>query len=69
MKCQLCGENEANVQVKQVVDGQVREVTVCQACAAQNGLNIETSVPMLTDFLFGLGTTGGERTAEQDVWI
>ena len=66
MKCQLCGENEANVQVKQVVDGEMREITVCQDCAAKNGLNIESPIPMLTDFLFGLGEKGEQKPPEED---
>jgi len=55
MKCQLCHQNDANLQVKQVIDGEVREIAVCGECAAKSGLNPQASVPMLTDFLFGIG--------------
>ena len=54
MECQICQQREATVHIKQVQDGNAREVHVCAECAAQHGL--EGVSPMeLTDFLFGVG--------------
>jgi protein arginine kinase activator len=56
MECQVCQQREATVHIKQVQDGNAREVHVCAECAAQHGL--EGISPMdLTDFLFGVGAT------------
>lgn len=65
MKCQLCHKNEANLQVKQVIDGNVREVAVCRECAAKSGLK-EASIPMLTDFLFGIGMKPQAQRVDED---
>ena len=66
MKCQFCHKNEANLQVKQVIDGEVCEVAVCQDCAAKGGLNVQTPIPMLTDFLFGVGMKPQPEPINQD---
>jgi protein arginine kinase activator len=65
MKCQLCNQNEANLQVKQVINGDVREIAVCRECAAKSGLK-ESSVPMLTDFLFGIGMKPQAQPLDED---
>jgi len=53
MKCQVCQQAEAVVHVKQAVNGQAREMHLCRACAARNGLDVQA--PMgIADFLFGL---------------
>ena len=54
MKCEICQQNEAAVHFKQVVSGSVRELHVCQECAAENGFDVQSPMA-LTDFLFGLG--------------
>lgn len=54
MKCEICQENEAAVHFKQVVNGSVRELHVCQVCASENGFDVQSPMA-LTDFLFGLG--------------
>lgn len=52
MLCEICNENEANVHIKQVIDGVARELHVCEECAAES--NLAGSTPSsLTDFLFG----------------
>jgi protein arginine kinase activator len=55
MDCELCGHNEARVHVKQVIDGEVRELMVCEKCAAKSTLKGGCPLPVLTDFLFGVG--------------
>jgi protein arginine kinase activator len=41
-KCDECGEREVVVRVTHVVDGEAREVKLCEQCAAERG--IQTSV-------------------------
>lgn len=54
MKCQICDENEASVHFKQIVNGESRELFVCEDCAAENGFDVHSPMSM-TDFLFGMG--------------
>ena len=65
MKCQICHNNEANLQVKQVINGEVREIAVCSECAAKSGVN-DSTVPMLTDFLFGIGMKPQPQPVDSD---
>jgi len=65
MKCQICQQNEANLQVKQVISGDVREIAVCGECAAKSGVK-EASIPMLTDFLFGIGMKPQPQPVDED---
>ena len=53
MQCEFCQQQEATVFYKQACNGQVRQVHVCAACAAKNGISVETPT-LLTDFLFGV---------------
>ncbi len=51
MKCQFCQNNKASVDVKQVINGVVKEFSVCSSCAEKAGINSPLSI---TDFLFGM---------------
>jgi len=51
-KCALCSVNAADLIVKQVVDGAVRELAVCKACAGKQGIQSPLSV---ADFLSTMG--------------
>lgn len=53
MLCELCQNNLATVHLKQVVNGEVRELHACEECAEREGLELQSE--SLTDFLFGLG--------------
>lgn len=53
MPCQICGQNPATFHFKQVLNGEVKEIYVCEACSEQEGFEFESD--SLTDFLFGLG--------------
>lgn len=50
MKCQHCGKNEANVHLRQNINGQVTEHALCSQCAEQMGVG-----GMFADF----GSFGG----------
>jgi len=62
MKCEVCKTRDASVHLKQVVNGDVREMHVCQECAAKSGFDVQSPMA-LTDFLFGLTST--ESTPEE----
>jgi protein arginine kinase activator len=66
MKCALCNENEATVQIKEIVDGSLKEMYVCEACATKKGVNAGSQTS-LTDFLFAVGSRGGGREDEDRV--
>ena len=55
MLCELCKAKPATVHFKQVCDGTVREMYICEACAAQKGFDAKAPQG-LTDFLFGFGS-------------
>lgn len=40
MKCQSCGENEANVKYTQIINGNKEEVFLCDRCASQMKLDM-----------------------------
>lgn len=52
MQCEICSQNEAVVHFKHVMDGEVRELNICEACAAKNGLSIQPP-DLISDFLMG----------------
>ena len=53
MLCDHCGENEAVIHLTQIVDNQMGTFHLCEACAAEKGLEPEPGVGNfpLTDFL------------------
>jgi protein arginine kinase activator len=53
MKCDVCGQNEASIGVKQASKGEVRELHLCQDCAKAQGIELPSPLG-LTDFLFGM---------------
>jgi protein arginine kinase activator len=62
MKCEICESNEASVHFKQVCNGQIREMYVCEECAAENGFDLQSPLSM-PDFLFGAGLQEEKRSA------
>ena len=38
MLCQNCGKNEANVRYTQIVNGNKKEMVLCQECAEKMGI-------------------------------
>ena len=65
MKCSSCGDREGVVSLTQIVEGDVRTVSLCAKCAAEKG--IETGVGIadtpLGGFLAALGEAGGPDQA------
>lgn len=50
---------------KQVCNGQIREMYVCEECAAENGFDLQSPLSM-PDFLFGAGLQEDKRAASSD---
>lgn len=63
MMCELCGDNEASVHLTQAVNDQVRDMHLCQECAAKSGLNIQGSMA-LADVLLGVGLPKASDTRQ-----
>ncbi len=57
MLCDHCGENEAVIHLTQIVDNQMGTFHLCEACAAEKGLEPDPEIPNfpLTDFLAQMG--------------
>ena len=64
--CDQCGEREVAVRVTHVVDGEAREVKLCDRCAAERGIQTSSSVAQtpLGGFLHALWKTSDAGPAE-----
>ncbi len=49
----MCGEKEANIHLTQMVNDDVKNLHLCEACAAASGLDVNSPMS-LTDVLLGL---------------
>ncbi len=58
MLCESCQQHEATIHVTQVIGGDSRELHLCEDCAEETGLNVQ-SVMSLPEILFGMA--GGEE--------
>ncbi len=54
MLCESCKENEATVHLTQVIDGAIKKLHLCEACAAKSGIDIQGPLS-ITDILLGMG--------------
>lgn len=57
MLCECCRNNEATIHLTQMVDSQSRELHLCEGCAEESGMNVQ-SVMSIPEILFGLGAPG-----------
>ena len=57
MMCERCGKREANVYIKNVINGSVQEMHLCAECAKEQGLIHETVNPFqeMHDFFSDFG--------------
>ena len=68
MQCQECGQNEAVVHLTQIVDNDVTTRHLCEACAAEKGIESGAGLPQGTvgDFLSTMGKgVGGDTQREK----
>ena len=56
MLCQICGEREATFHLKEIVEGELRSLHVCEVCAKRKGLNESSFLPTfsLSNLIAGL---------------
>ncbi|MDZ4199758.1 MAG: UvrB/UvrC motif-containing protein [Kiritimatiellia bacterium] len=53
MKCEICQEEDATVHLTQVLDGSVKKLHLCETCAAESGVDIQSPVS-IADLFVGL---------------
>ena len=69
MQCDLCKQHQATVHLTEIVDEQMSELHLCEACANQKGAQMESHFG-LADLLAGLadfGKPGSAAPEEGDV--
>lgn len=49
MKCQNCGNNEANVKYTEIINGQKKQYILCEECAEKLGINQKLNFNMKVD--------------------
>lgn len=54
MLCESCSQNEATMHLTQVIDGVVKKLHLCEACASNSGFDVQNPVS-ITDMLLGMG--------------
>jgi protein arginine kinase activator len=59
MLCERCNEKEATVHLTQVIEGAVKKLHLCEACAKESGFDMQGSVS-ITDVLLGMGHNQGD---------
>ncbi|MFA5164788.1 MAG: UvrB/UvrC motif-containing protein [Candidatus Omnitrophota bacterium] len=53
MLCQVCGKNDATVEFTEIVNDEVKQLQLCDACAKKKGIEMEQHFS-IADFLAGL---------------
>lgn len=61
MRCENCGEREAEIHLTQIVDEEMSTVHLCPSCAAEQGVGAQlpSQSGPLTDFLAQISEGGG----------
>jgi len=60
MLCDSCHQCEASIHVSQVINGNSRELHLCEECAEESGLNVH-NVMSIPEILFGMA--GGDEAS------
>lgn len=58
MKCDVCQSEPATVHLTQVLEGSVKKLHLCEACAAESGVDVHSPVS-IADLFLGLNKTQG----------
>ncbi|MBT8042375.1 MAG: excinuclease ABC subunit B [Kiritimatiellales bacterium] len=64
MKCECCQKAEATIHLTQVLDGEVKKLNLCQTCAQENGIDLNSPIS-ITDVLLGLGNQQGTEQSKE----
>jgi len=67
MVCQICGKNEATVEFTEIVNEEVKQLHLCDACAKEKGIEMEQNFS-IADLLAGMSDLG-IKSHEDDVQI
>jgi protein arginine kinase activator len=54
MICECCQKKDATIHLTQVIDGNVKKLNLCQDCAQDSGIDLNSPIS-ITDVLLGLG--------------
>ncbi len=65
MKCECCNEVEATIHLTQVIDGEIKKLNLCQICAQNNGIDLNSPIS-ITDVLLGLGNQNNKDVPSAD---
>ncbi len=65
MLCESCGETDATVHLTQITDGAVKKLHLCQSCAEESGLTIQSAMS-IPEMMFGLGGASESASAGED---
>jgi protein arginine kinase activator len=70
MLCDNCKERDAVVQVTQVTDPPVRQLNLCEKCAAERGIETQLTMPKqpLTDFILAVQGQKQLAAGATDTW-
>ena len=64
MVCELCKQSQATVHLTEIINDQMSELHLCEACANQKGAQVESHFG-LADLLSGLADYGKESEPEE----
>ena len=59
MLCERCGRNQANTYLKQIINGSVKEIHLCEECAEQLGYNMLSNLNPFEDMGINVGNLLG----------
>ena len=65
MVCDACKQSQATVHLTEIIDDQMTELHLCEACANQKGAQVESHFG-LADLLSGLAEMGKAPEAEEE---
>ena len=68
MVCEACKQQQATVHLTEIVNGQMSELHLCEACANQKGAQVESHFG-LSDLLVGLADVGKPQEGERDTIV
>lgn len=68
MVCEACKQQQATVHLTEIVNGQMSELHLCEACANQKGAQVESHFG-LADMLVGLADVGKSQDTERETAV
>jgi len=69
MLCQICGKSEATFHFKEVVNGKMRELHLCEVCAKKKGLSESFLIPAFSLSNLIAGLTELQTPSSEEVMV